>query len=364
MRIIHSLEGESWSGGQQQAFFLALEQQKMGHEVLLVCQKGSVLEERAINAGVNVKSNDYRKEINPFSINNLLKIYDDFKPEIVNVHRAWAHTQWIIVSLLRRFKGLVVTRRVLFKPDFNPVSLVKYRTSVVRNYIVVSDAVKERLKEIGISDHRITVVYSATDTDRFCSNEKHKLCGIWPVTNDKAYPILMVGNYHKNKGHHLILEAFKLVAEEDPNIELVLAGHNTDSAVMKNMVSSLKFSNRVHLLGFREDVPAIMQKSKYTICASYQEGLSGTVRESLSLSVPVLASDIPANREINKLVPLVLFKSGDAKDFANKMLAMKESKTESIAPNQIRSQTVAAFSVSAMVEKTLQVYKDSLRGNN
>ncbi len=167
MKIIHSLEGESWSGGQQQAFFLAKGQQELGHDVLLMCQKGSVLEKRALEAGLKVRSVNYFKEINPVSMIQLYKAYKEFKPDIVNVHRAWAHTQWLIVSLITRFRGLIVTRRVLFKPDSNPVSLVKYRTPAIRGYIAVSEAVGKQLEKTGVKSERIEVVYSATDTVRF-----------------------------------------------------------------------------------------------------------------------------------------------------------------------------------------------------
>lgn len=357
MRIIHSLEGESWSGGQQQAFFLALEQKKMGHQILLVCQKGSVLEKKSIEAGIDVCANNYYKEINPVSILNLMRIYDRFKPDVVNVHRAWAHTQWVVIALLKRFHGLIVTRRVLFRPDFNPVSLVKYRTPAVRGYIAVSEAVKGRLNSIGVDNDRIRVVYSATDTERFSPEHSHELSGVWPVSNNKSFPVLLVGNYHKNKGHDLLIAAFEKAAQKDDDIELVIAGNETDSDVLKNIVQNTNCQNRIHLLGFRPDVPALMQRSKFTISASYQEGLSGTVRESLSLGIPVLASDIPANLEINKLVPLTLFKSGDADDLATCILRLKNQKISDQDKVELREKTIRAFSVKSMVEKTIAAYE-------
>ena len=357
MRIIHSLEGKSWSGGQQQAFFLALEQKKMGHNVLLICQSGSVLEKKAIEAGINVSPNNYYKEINPFSILNLMKIYDSFKPDVVNVHRAWAHTQWVVVSLLKRFHGLIVTRRVLFRPDFNPVSLVKYRTPAVCGYISVSEAVKGRLNSIGVDSKRIAVVHSATDTKRFSPEASHELSGDWPIKNKNSCPVLLVGNYHKNKGHDLLVEAFDRAARNDAEIELVIAGNETDSEALKNIVKKTSCQERIHLLGFRPDIPSLMQRSQFTVSASYQEGLSGTVRESLSLGIPVLASDIPANLEINKLVPLTLFKSGNSENLATGILRMKNHKLSDLEKRELRSKTVKAFSVKSMVEKTIEAYE-------
>ncbi|MFZ5950203.1 MAG: glycosyltransferase [Candidatus Rifleibacteriota bacterium] len=359
MRIIHALEGSGWSGGQQQALFLAQQQHLQGHEVLLVCQKGSVLEGKAVEAGLKVRPNNYRKELHPLSLYNLLKIYDEFKPDVVNVHRAWAHTQWLLISLLRRFKGLIVTRRVLFKPDFNPVSRAKYCTSAIRGYIAVSQAVAERLKETGVNQDKIRVVYSATDTDRFSPVVEHQLNGPWPVGTE-AKVALLVGNFHPNKGHLLLLKAFNLAAEKWPDLHLVVAGQNTACDELKKLAAEKGFAGRIHLLGFRDDVPALMSRSLFTINASYQEGFSGTVRESLALGVPVLASDIPANVEMNSLVPLRLFNCGDEKSLSEGLLSFSQRPVAESERQSLRRLAVERFSVPAMVKATLDAYKELL----
>lgn len=359
MKIIHALEGKAWSGGQQQALLLAKRQHEIGHEVLLMCQKDSVLEQKAKDVGLMVKANDYRKEMHPLSILNLLRTFDEFKPEVVNVHRAWAHTQWLVISLLRRFRGLVVTRRVLFKPDANPVSLAKYRSAAVRGYIAVSRAVAQRLIATGVKPEKIRVVYSATDTERFSPDLQHRLSGEWPVPEGQP-SALLVGNFHPNKGHQLLISAFMRMADDWPELHLVLAGHNTDSSELQQMVDQGNLRSRIHLLGFREDVPALMSRCHFSVNASYQEGFSGTVRESLALGVPVLASDIPANLEMNSLVPIRLFCCGDEHSLSQGLLQFKNYRIDEATRQQLRRAAVARFSVPAMVDETLKAYAELL----
>ncbi len=359
MRIIHALEGKAWSGGQQQALFLAQRQHQLGHKVVLMCQTGSVLFQKATDAGLDVRPNDYRKEIHPLSIVNLARVYRQFKPDVVNVHRAWAHTQWLLVALLHRFKGLVVTRRVLFKPDFNPVSRAKYRSAAIRGYIAVSRAVAERLIETGVKPEKIRVVYSATDTERFSPGGKHSLNGEWPIP-DGAKAALLVGNFHHNKGHQLLIDAFNRMAGQWPELHLVLAGHNTEAEELRRLAASHGFADKIHLLGFRDDVPALMSRSAFTINASYQEGFSGTIRESLSLGVPVLASDIPANLELDSLVPIELFACGDADSLARGLLKFRQNPASEKEKAMLRQKTLEKFSVDTMVNQTLQAYQELL----
>jgi len=360
MRIIHSLEGTSWSGGQQQAFFLAERQKKMGHNILLLCQKNSVLQERAIAAGIDVFPVDYRKELNPFSILQLLKAYDQFKPDIVNVHRAWAHTQWLLVSLLKRFHGLIVSRRVLFSPDRNPASLIKYRSRAVCGFIAVSESVKKMLMNVGVNEKKIRVVFSATDTCVFSPDIEHRL--IEPVMDlpENAPCILMVGNYHENKGHEVLIKAFGAIGEKYPELHLLLAGKETDCEKLESMARGFSCGNRVHLLGFRKDVPALIQRSNLTVNASFKEGFSGTIRESLLIGRPVVASEIPANLEIHRKIPLLLFCPGDVQGLARQISVLYEKKNNAEAARQLHLLAASLFSVEKMVADTICAYEGFL----
>ncbi len=168
----------------------------------------------------------------------------------------------------------------------------------------------------------------------------------------------MVGNYSINKGHHLLIDAFKELGKSKPQLHLVLAGHGTDSEKLRKYAEGHPFLDRIHMLGFRADVPAMMKKALFTINASYKEGLSGTVRESLALNVPVLASDIPGNLEIGKLVPIKLFKSGDALNLAEQAV---EFMAELDKFQELREKTVSNFSVSSMVQKTINAYRKFIK---
>ncbi|HNX77426.1 MAG TPA: glycosyltransferase family 4 protein [Candidatus Rifleibacterium sp.] len=363
MRIIHSLEGTAWSGGQQQALFVAQQQQQAGHDVLLACQLGGELERRAGAAGLRLWPNNYAGEMNLLSIANLLRAYNSFKPDVVNVHRAWAHTQWLLISLFKRFRGLVVSRRVLFRPDFNPLSLIKYRTPVVKGFIAVSEAVAECLMATGVKREKIKVVYSATDTDRFSPDVRHEPDGPIPAATPDADGLippvaLMIANFHRNKGHHVLVEAFRQISSEWPQLQLMIAGNKTDCEELRNMVAGTPAAEKLHLLGFRSDVPALIQRSSFTINASFQEGFPGTVRESLCMGKPVIASAIPANIEISRIVPIALFEPGNSRSLAQEILKMKKSASTAGWVHNAREAAMRFFSVPSMAARTEAAYRE------
>ncbi len=358
MRIIQALEGSAWSGGQHQAFLLCRGLIQRGHEVLLICQEGSDLSRKAEKAGIRTVPHDFGKEISPLSLLHLRRHFREFRPDIVNVHRAWAHTQWLLVSLFERFRGLVVTRRVLFRPDFNPLSKVKYRSRAVRGFIAVSSAVALRLEEIGVPRDRISVVHSATDSETFDPGQSFSLEKPLPFPDQLPF-CLLIANYHQNKGHHVVVDAFEKACPSMPDLQLVIAGKGTDQGRLAQRVSSSQARSRIHLLGFREDPAALFARARFSFNASFEEGFSGTVRESLLMGVPVIASDIPANREVSKLVPMRLFPPGDSQALSEAVLRASEP-TLPIEGTRLRNLALEHFSIGKMIDATLSAYSHYL----
>jgi glycosyltransferase involved in cell wall biosynthesis len=122
-------------------------------------------------------------------------------------------------------------------------------------------------------------------------------------------------------------------------------------------VTTAGLTGRVHLLGFRDDVPALIAASRFTINASFEEGLAGTIRESAAMGVPVLASDNASNQELGRRLPLVFFRTGSAPDLAAALLRFRQHAPSPAERQALRRAAIASFSVPAMVEATLAAYR-------
>ena len=61
---------------------------------------------------------------------------------------------------------------------------------------------------------------------------------------------------------------------------------------------SQDLAGRVHFLGHRHDVPAILPHLTCFWLGSAYEGQSNAVMEAMQAGVPVIATDIPGNREL------------------------------------------------------------------
>lgn len=128
---------------------------------------------------------------------------------------------------------------------------------------------------------------------------------------------LSVAEFIPRKHPEDILRAFARLAR--PEAHLAFAGDGQLEDEMQQLASDLGVQDRVHFLGFRRDVPALMRASVATLLASEQEGLPNCVMESLCLGIPVIGTEIRGTQDLLEGGCGVLVKVGDVEGLARAM---------------------------------------------
>lgn len=108
--------------------------------------------------------------------------------------------------------------------------------------------------------------------------------------------ILSVGELNKNKNHEVVVQA--LAGIKDRNIVYMIAGEGNQKEHLKTLAEENGVSLR--LLGFREDICALLEAADVFAFPSKREGLSVSVMEAMFMKKPVIASKIRGNTDLIK----------------------------------------------------------------
>ncbi|MBT3230898.1 glycosyltransferase family 4 protein [Candidatus Uhrbacteria bacterium] len=115
--------------------------------------------------------------------------------------------------------------------------------------------------------------------------------------------LITVGRVEKKKGISFLIDVFEKFRQYHPDsdLNLVLAGKmgNGQEDIINNIESS-KFKDQIHVLGFvpEEDLAPLMIGSLAYVFPSTYEGFGIPALEAMAAGTPVIASDIPALREV------------------------------------------------------------------
>lgn len=116
---------------------------------------------------------------------------------------------------------------------------------------------------------------------------------------DRRPRLIMVATLESHKDHATLLRAMPAVIRAVPDVQLWLAGEGVLRERLQGLSASLGLGDSVTFLGSRRDVPALLgQSDVFVFSTTKEEGLGTVLIEALAAGLPVIASDVPACREV------------------------------------------------------------------
>ncbi|MDB4793679.1 glycosyltransferase [Methylacidiphilales bacterium] len=110
---------------------------------------------------------------------------------------------------------------------------------------------------------------------------------------------IMVATLERHKDHRTLLKAINLVHQMEPTFKIRLVGDGSLRRELETCAAELHLEGVVEFLGTRRDVPELLGTSDLFIFSTTpQEGLGSVLLEALAAGLPVVASDVPACREL------------------------------------------------------------------
>ena len=125
----------------------------------------------------------------------------------------------------------------------------------------------------------------------------------------KEFTFISVGSLEEQKNHIFLIELFSKI----DNYKLLIVGSGPDEKAIQNRINELGLMDNITLLGHRDDVYRLMQKSHCFLFPSLWEGLPLVVLESAYVKLPIITSSIISMKKLisddeGYVVPLDQFK--------------------------------------------------------
>lgn len=116
---------------------------------------------------------------------------------------------------------------------------------------------------------------------------------------DDLFHAIMVATFESHKDHETLLHAIPAIRAVAPGFRLRLAGDGSLREKLEGLARDLKIDDIVEFLGMRTDVPELLGESDlFVFSTTSREGLGSVLLEAMAAGVPIIASDVPACREV------------------------------------------------------------------
>ncbi|MHC5173199.1 MAG: glycosyltransferase family 4 protein [Planctomycetota bacterium] len=310
-----------------------------------------------------VLSNPYRN-YDPRKFFDILKVCQKHKIDIIHAHLHKPILGALLTTYFQKIPVIVHEHGSIARPGIQyafyrwMLKCLKKRASL---FIAVSNAAAKQLtSNANIKPERIKVVYNAVDLEKFVPKPELRQ-SIRNELNIAPEDIVIgfVGRLSHVKGPDILLEAFKLLIKKNPNYVLVLLGQGDMEKKLLLKAEKAGITNRVKLLGFRNNVANIMNAFNIGCIPSRQEAFGISAIEMMAMKTPLVSCNAYGLAEIvtdgqNALVPQENTPSQIA-DCIEKLIC-DEALRQSLIENALA--WVQQFDMFNLVAHINQIYRD------
>jgi glycosyltransferase involved in cell wall biosynthesis len=144
-----------------------------------------------------------------------------------------------------------------------------------------------------VNPDKMVTIHSGVNIDRFMKvrgsgREKKRSLGL----NTNGFVVGTIGWLLPIKGPMYLLKAMAEVWQSHPDIQLVYVGKGDLEKEVKGEAYRTGVSDKVKFLGWRDDIPEIMQILDIFVLPSLNEGMGRVLVEAMASGKPIVASNV------------------------------------------------------------------------
>ncbi|WP_252397637.1 glycosyltransferase family 4 protein, partial [Escherichia coli] len=291
----------------------------------MVCSKEGRLTEQARRFGVRTHIiSSLTREISILkdfvSFFQLYKLIKKEKFDIVHTHSSKTGFLGRVAAKLAGAKKIVhtvhgfafpSTQNKIIKSIYFLMELIaSYCSSII---IVMNESDEKIAREFLLKNKKtkLFLINNAIDVDKY-NKDKDK-----DKDKDKVFfRIVMVGRLCEQKNPLLLIEAVK---DLESNIQVDIIGDGPLKVKLLEKINQYNLADKVNFLGWIDAVEEYLYQYDLFVLPSRWEGMPLAMLEAMAAKVPVLSSDIEANKYLIEKTAGVLFEDNNCEDLKHKI---------------------------------------------
>lgn len=297
MKVAFLTMGKDIGGAKQDIITLSQQIAEKGHIVYVLSAPG-VMDKELKGTKVHFIPVEFYTR-NPWGLfkasRKLLRIVRREGIELVNPQGFFTAA----ISWLMRFS---------IRPSFIPIVTTIHMFSSLRYYkyawmlnvfskevITESNCERVRLEGGGTKREIITVINNSVDMTKFSRNStKPALREDYSISED-VQVFGLIARLSPEKRHDNFIDAARIVHQNNPQTHFFIVGDGPTMEATKKHAAGADF---ITFTGMRRDVPDCLRSLNCFVLCSEVESLPLSIREAMSMELPVVVTDVGGNREI------------------------------------------------------------------
>jgi glycosyltransferase involved in cell wall biosynthesis len=358
LRIALMIECDGPGGAELMMLELAKELRARGHTVLPVGLSAGTgwLGARFVAAGFEPASFELRRPLDLAAVRALTTILRDFRADVVHSHEFTMAIYGAAASKRANARHVITMHGGLYyAAAWRRRAALRWAMRRSAALVGVSDATASALQSIlGIEKSKLHVVPNGIPLRTGVRAKLRSELGLAPG----ELLIVSVGNLYPVKGHAVLIDALAKLRERT-GWRLAIAGRGEEEPRLRVQAATAGIGDRVHLLGFRDDIADILAAADLFTMPSLSEGLPLALVEAMSFGLPVVVTAVGGVPEVvTDGVEGMLVPPSDASALATALGALlADAPRRQKMGDAARTRALRDYALSTMADRYERLYR-------
>ena len=234
----------------------------------------------------------------------LKRTVEKLHPQIVIANEATSYGLYAALAGIGDYCLFVWGSDVLIAPQRSVFlrMIVKFALKRATRILVDSTVQRDACIDLGASGEKILIVpwYDYRETAEATIGERERVDVRRALGIAESAKVVVSSRWHRKPySVETLIESVPLVLRRVPSAKFLVMGSGPDTSLLKNAASRLGVGGSIIFTGklSRPDVLRYTQVADAYVSTSLSDGTSASLLDAMTLGIPVIVTDIPANRE-------------------------------------------------------------------
>lgn len=356
MRILQLIQAKQYRGAEIFCCQLSNHLLDLGHEVIIV----SIYEGSAILPFRDQVMSLNRPKRNRYfdfkGWQKLDEIIKDFKPDIIQANAADTLKYAVFSKFTFKWQIPIVYRNASASSFYIKNTLSRRFNAILLKNVDLIISVSEASKK------DINFLFPFTKAKSFVISvgvEKQEVA-LKNIFNKNKFNIIHAGSFTREKNHFELINIFKKLVEENPELLLHLIGEGDLRKEIESKIAHEELQDSIILHGGVKDPLSYIKAADVLVLPSIIEGLPGVILEAMYCKTPVIAYNVGGVVEIANEHTGYLIEKGEQETFKNAILEILADRPENKIENAFKM-VKREYMNEKIALKFVEVYRRLLR---